>query len=1096
MHSYRPTLPTATELFALQAQLEAFRPEWVRLLPEFVRLFDEEFYAQELARLGLEVPEEPLILDYLRNGGSTLASPHPLFDAAYYCEIHRDVSDSGTNPLAHYLVSGSREGRRFHPLFDLRRYLAFDPVIAQRGLVPPLHYLQGGWARGFVPTTVFEHASYDLGARRRVREDLDPYVDYLAHDFRTAHDPVPLASEVAELVTRHPRIEERVDELLTVFDRDFYGTQLERRGERSTTPVLHYFAAGAAHGLDPNPLFDTDWFATKLAATLDPDENVLAQFLRMPPLPENSFHPLFHEGEFRREMALVDPSWTKANRETNSLVAYLRLAPARRPTPNRLFKRGFYVRTNPDVDLAGKDPFLHYLTSGHAEDRWPNPVFDPEFYRRQIENLAPEHELLLGDLAARPPHRRPRTTPFHDPAFYERNYIHEPKDCPVTHILEHGCAGGRAPNQLISLPYIWSSWPERSFQGESGFVEYFEARLAARRSGLRRPRILIVGHDGGRTGAPAIMLGVVKWLSRNLDVECISVLDVGGPLVEELEQVSHVFVKQKHRSQLWSGRVSQADFDGELADLLDLFADDPPVLAICNSAETWPYVRYFAQRGVPIVSLIHEFAEFYPASTIAALVEDSSRLICPAMFVAARLGRAAPASTTKSVVYPQGLTRDNFGRSHWGTRARLLGAHGVEEGDIVVMGCGTADGRKGIDIFVDIARQVLSRVAGDKRVFFIWLGATFDKDYLKGNRALPAEWDTSKYWAVWDYRAAGLEERVKFIPPVGDPEAYFACSDIFLLTSRADPFPLVVQEAMACALPVIAFAESGGAPEALAEGAGIVVAPFDRVAMADRLVELVEDEALRAAIGARAERRVRATYRFGEYSERIVSVCEDVLGSKLPRLGLAASPATASGRRWPVYFAVGAADPAASLGFCERIAGALDPDVFDAQALFVAGRFTPASTRAERTTIRHRFLQPRRDDAAARQASLDLAIRPSAPCVLVDVDGAVSPAGAAQLPSGVALIAIAEDTHVSTIARVAALAPYCNAIVASSPGVRDALEQASGDCRDKVFVIDALDCGSERRRRDIAACVESVKASVETKSYVRPTPKGASGLVR
>lgn len=67
------------------------------------------------------------------------------------------------------------------------------------------------------------------------------------------------------------------------------------------------------------------------------------------------------------------------------------VAQARAVLESGLFDRAYYLAANPDVRAAGVDPLLHYMQHGDMEGRFPNPVFDPRFYRGQFE--APD----LGD---------------------------------------------------------------------------------------------------------------------------------------------------------------------------------------------------------------------------------------------------------------------------------------------------------------------------------------------------------------------------------------------------------------------------------------------------------------------------------------------------------------------------------------------------------------------------------------------------------------------------------------------------------------------------------------------------------------------------
>ena len=79
----------------------------------------------------------------------------------------------------------------------------------------------------------------------------------------------------------------------------------------------------------------------------------------------------------------------------------------------------------------------------------------------------------------------------------------------------------------------------------------------------------------------------------------------------------------------------------------------------------------------------------------------------------------------------------------------------------------------------------------------------------------------------------------------------FCCPSIF-----NDPFPMSLLEAMACGLPVVASA-TGGIPEQLAHGGGVMVRPDDPDALASGLQQLLEDAAYRERLGNEALRASR-----------------------------------------------------------------------------------------------------------------------------------------------------------------------------------------------------------------------------------------------
>ena len=68
---------------------------------------------------------------------------------------------------------------------------------------------------------------------------------------------------------------------------------------------------------------------------------------------------------------------------------------------------------------------------------------------------------------------------------------------------------------------------------------------------------------------------------------------------------------------------------------------------------------------------------------------------------------------------------------------------------------------------------------------------------------------------------------------VREPDVFFAGADALLMTSREDPFPLVVVHALDAGIPVVGFEGAGGFVELLRRGCGVLVPYLDTSAMAD-----------------------------------------------------------------------------------------------------------------------------------------------------------------------------------------------------------------------------------------------------------------------
>jgi glycosyltransferase involved in cell wall biosynthesis len=115
-------------------------------------------------------------------------------------------------------------------------------------------------------------------------------------------------------------------------------------------------------------------------------------------------------------------------------------------------------------------------------------------------------------------------------------------------------------------------------------------------------------------------------------------------------------------------------------------------------------------------------------------------------------------------------------------------------------------------------------------------------------------------------RAGGLGDRVRFPGPCSGPrlDGAYAAADLLVLASHAETYGMVVTEALARGLPVLA-TEVGGVTEALGHGAegirpGLLVAPDDPAALGAALRAWLVDAELRGRL-RRAARERRASLR-------------------------------------------------------------------------------------------------------------------------------------------------------------------------------------------------------------------------------------------
>ena len=104
----------------------------------------------------------------------------------------------------------------------------------------------------------------------------------------------------------------------------------------------------------------------------------------------------------------------------------------------------------------------------------------------------------------------------------------------------------------------------------------------------------------------------------------------------------------------------------------------------------------------------------------------------------------------------------------------------------------------------------------------------------------------------------GIADRLMIVPATGEIEKEYLAASIFLMTSRSEGLPMVLLEAQACGLPIVAFDCETGPAEIVNDGVdGYLVRPNDFEEMSEHLLELASDYDKRKAFGDRARENAK-----------------------------------------------------------------------------------------------------------------------------------------------------------------------------------------------------------------------------------------------
>ena len=277
--------------------------------------------------------------------------------------------------------------------------------------------------------------------------------------------------------------------------------------------------------------------------------------------------------------------------------------------------------------------------------------------------------------------------------------------------------------------------------------------------------------------------------------------------------------------------------------------------------------RWFGQLGIPdktpVITFVHELGMSVRIYTrpdeLAYLLRRTTHMLAVSKATARYYEQEHGFDPTRITLYTL-IDTSSLERNVQKVREQpsIYPSLGLPENALIVGGCGNAEWRKGNDLFVTLARQVIGRETGvDRPIHFVWVGVPDSP--LRDDLLL-------------DIRKAGLADRVHLIAPTPDVLRYMSRFDVFVLCSREDPYPLVVFEAGLCGVPVVCFEGAGGAPELIETDGGFVVPYLDLDAMSSRILDLLHQPELRHKLGKRLGEKILERHPARQSVETLVTL--------------------------------------------------------------------------------------------------------------------------------------------------------------------------------------------------------------------------------
>jgi len=336
----------------------------------------------------------------------------------------------------------------------------------------------------------------------------------------------------------------------------------------------------------------------------------------------------------------------------------------------------------------------------------------------------------------------------------------------------------------------------------------------------------------GRTGSEMFLWYMFEHINKNVaKISLIS--ECNGELLNQMPGNVKTYISLKYPNIL--KRIKQIVFrfigiNLYEAHILKISKKIKPDYWYLNTVLMSDKIQFARKHNIPVIMHFHELTSDYglvSKQQLKLAVEYSSLCIADSQAVYNKLEILG----AKNIVLQYECIDINKIKINGANTLKIKEELGLNKFSFIWLMSGTSSTRKGIDMIPELAKQLKEQQAA-----LVWLG---NNSVTGMDMMIEKEVESNKLDNVF-FLGKKTENYYD----------YMNLMDGFVLTSREEPFGMVVVEALALGKPVVSF-NAGGVSEIITPETGIIVNSWNVVDLADRMKEVASGKIKFSSIKAK-----------------------------------------------------------------------------------------------------------------------------------------------------------------------------------------------------------------------------------------------------